>query len=50
MEGFEDSEFLMPVLPRAAPLLDHFSALRDPRECWRVLYGSYILYSLGTQP
>ena len=38
MEGFEDSELSMPVLPRAAPLLDHFSALRDPREGWRVLY------------
>ena len=38
MEGFEDSELSMPVFPRVGPLLDHFSALRDPREGWRVLY------------
>jgi predicted transposase YbfD/YdcC len=28
----------MPDLPRGLNLLDHFSALRDPREPWRVLY------------
>lgn len=28
----------MPDLPRGLSLLDHFSALRDPREPWRVLY------------
>jgi predicted transposase YbfD/YdcC len=28
----------MPVSPRGAPLLEHFCALRDPRERWRVLY------------
>jgi hypothetical protein len=38
MEGFGDSELSMSVSPRAVPLLDHFPALRDPRECWRVLY------------
>lgn len=28
----------MPPLPRSALLLDHFSALSDPRQQWRVLY------------
>src|ERR1700683_5588352 len=28
----------MPHLPRSASVLDHFSALSDPRQRWRVLY------------
>ncbi len=28
----------MSASPRSAPLLDHFSALSDPRQRWRVLY------------
>lgn len=28
----------MPVSPMSCPILDHFSALRDHREQWRVLY------------
>ena len=38
MEGFDDSELLMRSLPGSTPILDHFSALTDPRQGWRVLY------------
>jgi hypothetical protein len=38
MEDFDDSEPSMPLWPRSAALLDHFSALSDPRQRWRVLY------------
>src|SRR5208283_628483 len=38
MEDFDDSEPSMPLSPRSAALLDHFSALSDPRQSWRVLY------------
>jgi hypothetical protein len=38
MESFVDSEPSMPQLPSSASLLDHFSALSDPRQRWRVLY------------
>ena len=38
MEGFDDSELLMRSLPGSTSVLDHFSALSDPREGWRVLY------------
>jgi hypothetical protein len=36
MEGFDDSEPAMS--PAGVGLLDHFSALRDPRQNWRVIY------------
>jgi predicted transposase YbfD/YdcC len=38
MEGFDDSELSMQSQPRSVSVLDHFSALSDPREGWRVLY------------
>ena len=38
MEGFDESERSMPAPSSSRSLLDHFSALRDPREGWRVLY------------
>jgi predicted transposase YbfD/YdcC len=38
MEDFDDSEPSMSPLPPSAVLLDHFSALSDPRQRWRVLY------------
>ena len=38
MEGFDDSELFMRCLPGSTPILDHFSALTDPRQGWRVLY------------
>lgn len=38
MDGFDDSEPLMSKSQPNASLLDHFSALRDPRQRWRVLY------------
>ena len=38
MEGFVDSERTMPRPLPTASLLDHFSALRDPRQRWRVVY------------
>jgi predicted transposase YbfD/YdcC len=38
MVDFDDSEPSMPPSPRSALLLDHFSALSDPRQRWRVLY------------
>ena len=43
MESFEDSELSTPVSARAAPLLDYFSALRDPREGWRVVGHEWLL-------
>jgi hypothetical protein len=38
MGDFEDSEPSMSPSLRSASLLDHFSALSDPRQRWRVLY------------
>jgi predicted transposase YbfD/YdcC len=38
MDRFEESERFMSSLSSNRSLLDHFSALRDPREGWRVLY------------
>jgi predicted transposase YbfD/YdcC len=38
MEGFDDSELSMQSGPRSVSVLDHFSALTDPRQGWRVLY------------
>jgi predicted transposase YbfD/YdcC len=38
MEGFDDLEPAMPTPSRLPRLLDHFSALRDPRQRWRVVY------------
>ena len=38
MEGFDDSELFMRCLPGSTPILDHFSALTDPRQGWRVLH------------
>jgi predicted transposase YbfD/YdcC len=38
MDGFDDSELPMSPLLRSASVLDHFSALSDPRQRWRVLY------------
>ncbi len=39
MEGFAEPRGLaMSPSPRIASLLDHFSALKDPREAWRVIY------------
>jgi hypothetical protein len=39
MEGFDSSEPLMSTAPQASrAILDHFSALSDPRQSWRVVY------------
>src|SRR6202140_1590805 len=38
MGGFDDSELPMSHPSRSACVLDHFSALSDPRQRWRVLY------------
>src|SRR5437868_13353939 len=38
MDGFDDSELPMSHPSRSASVLDHFSALSDPRQRWRVLY------------
>src|SRR5580693_7755042 len=38
MGSFDDSELAMSHLPPSASVLDHFSALSDPRQRWRVLY------------
>jgi hypothetical protein len=38
MGGFDDSELPMSHPSRSASVLDHFSALSDPRQRWRVLY------------
>src|SRR5580658_2311060 len=38
MGCFDDSEPLMSSPSRSASLLEHFSALSDPRQRWRVLY------------
>jgi hypothetical protein len=38
MDGFDDLEPAMPLLPPSASLLDHFSASPDPRQRWRVVY------------
>jgi predicted transposase YbfD/YdcC len=38
MEDFDDSEPSMSPSAPSAALLDHFSALSDPRQRWRVLY------------
>jgi integrase len=40
MGGFGDSEPAMSHRPPSASVLDHFSALSDPRQRWRVLYGT----------
>jgi len=38
MEGFDESEPAMSTKSSRHSLLDHFSALRDPRQNWRVVY------------
>src|SRR5271170_74923 len=38
MDRFEESERFMSSLSSNRSLLDHFSALEDAREGWRVLY------------
>jgi predicted transposase YbfD/YdcC len=38
MESFAESELCMGAVSRSSSVLDHFSALRDPRQGWRVLY------------
>ena len=38
MDGFDESELSMSLVVSPASVLDHFSALKDPRERWRVLY------------
>src|SRR5580693_8584112 len=38
MGGFDDSEPAMSHPSRSASILEHFSALSDPRQHWRVLY------------
>jgi hypothetical protein len=38
MGGFAESEPAMPEPVPSASILDHFSALSDPRERWQVLY------------
>jgi predicted transposase YbfD/YdcC len=38
MGGFAESEPAMPRPAASTAILDHFSALSDPRERWRVLY------------
>jgi predicted transposase YbfD/YdcC len=38
MDGFVDSEPFAMSAARPASLLDHFSALKDPRQRWRVVY------------
>src|SRR5437764_10001892 len=38
MGGFDDSELAMSSAEPSRSILDHFSALSDPRQRWRVLY------------
>ena len=38
MEGSFDSEPAMPSFQSSRSLLDHFSALKDPRQSWKVAY------------
>jgi predicted transposase YbfD/YdcC len=38
MEGFDESELCMCAVSQSSSVLDHFSALSDPRQGWRVLY------------
>lgn len=38
MESFDDSEPAMSRRPSSISVLDHFSALSDPRQRWRVVY------------
>jgi predicted transposase YbfD/YdcC len=38
MEGFDESELCMSAVSQSSSVLDHFSALSDPRQGWRVLY------------
>jgi predicted transposase YbfD/YdcC len=39
MEGFDHSEQPMSSSSKSSvAMLDHFAALRDPREAWRVMY------------
>src|ERR1700721_2637829 len=38
MEGFDESELCMRAVSQSSSVLDHFSALSDPRQGWRGLY------------
>src|SRR5580704_6754629 len=38
MEGFDETELCMRAVSQSSSVLDHFSALSDPRQGWRVLY------------
>ena len=38
LRGFDESELLMSSTAAAKSLLDYFSALKDPRQGWRVVY------------
>jgi DDE family transposase len=46
MGGFDDSELTMSHRLPSASVLDHFSALSDPRQRWRVLYPEILLLVL----
>ena len=38
LRGFDELELLMSSTAAAKSLLDYFSALKDPRQGWRVVY------------